>query len=115
MQPVTGSISTVNLREFEEVEVTASLKKIKLKMTTGPDEIPAFLLKDCACILTYPLKILFNLCLRNYEIPRLWKRSKVCPIFEKFEKLFTQCHAMLNTFKTKKIFFVHFFCRFKYI
>ena len=40
------NISTVHLPEFEEVEVTAALKKIKPKMTTGPDGVPAFLLKD---------------------------------------------------------------------
>ena len=80
------NIYTVHLPEFEEVEVTAALKKIKPKMTTGPDGIPAFLLKDCAYVLAYPLKILFNLCLRNCEIPSLWKRSKVCPIFKKGDK-----------------------------
>ena len=55
-------------------------------MTTGPDEIPAFLLKDCAPILAPPLTILLNLCLEKQIFPKLWKRSKVCPVFKKGPK-----------------------------
>lgn len=32
-------------------------------MTTGPDRIPAFLLRDCAGALAVPLTILYNLAL----------------------------------------------------
>lgn len=55
-------------------------------MTTGPDGIPAFLLRDCACIFAPPLVIIFNLILKNGCFPSMWRRSKVCPIFKKGDK-----------------------------
>ena len=67
---------------FSEAEVQGALKKMKNKKTAGPDSIPAFLLRDCACIFAAPLTKLFNLCLEAGEVPKLWKISKVCPIYK---------------------------------
>ncbi|CAH1975592.1 unnamed protein product, partial [Acanthoscelides obtectus] len=70
----------LNITRFEEDEVVLALKQIKPKMTTGPDNVPAFILRDCASVLACPLTVLFNLCLTTCTIPELWKLSKVCPI-----------------------------------
>lgn len=77
----------VNINAFHEVEVIQALKRVKPKMTTGPDSIPAFLLKDCAIIFGYPLTLIFNLILKTCQFPDLWKYSKVCPIYKKGNKL----------------------------
>ena len=55
-------------------------------MTTGPDSIPAFLMRDCAIIFGYPLTLIFNSILKNCQFPDLWKYSKVCPIYKKGNK-----------------------------
>ena len=52
-------------------------------MTTGPDGVPAFLLRDCALILATPLTIIFNLILNSGDFPAIWRRAKVCPVFKK--------------------------------
>lgn len=81
-----GACNNSNVTEFTEDEVLKALKKIKNKMTTGPDGVPAFLLKDCACLFAPPLTIIFNLIIKNASFPAMWQRSKVCPIFKKGDK-----------------------------
>ena len=51
----------INLNTISESDVLNALKKIKPNMCSGHDNIPGFILTDCACILTPPLTILFNL------------------------------------------------------
>lgn len=80
---INGNLS---INSFSETEVLCALKRIKPKFTTGPDGIPAFILRDCADIFAYPLSILFNLSLRNRKFPSSWKYSKVCPVFKKGDK-----------------------------
>ena len=78
--------NNINITSFSEEEVLMALKKIKPKLTAGPDGIPAFLLKDCASIFAHPLKILFNLSLKCRYFPDIWKYSKVCPVYKKGNK-----------------------------
>lgn len=73
----------INVNHLSERDVQNALKKLKPKLTTGPDGVPSFLIRDCAPILAYPLTILFTLCIRNSSIPTIWKYSKVCPVFKK--------------------------------
>lgn len=75
-----------HLSQFSESEVLTSLKKIKPKLTVGPDLIPAFLLRDCACIFAFPLASLFNLSLNSGIFPEVWKYSKIIPVFKKGDK-----------------------------
>lgn len=63
-----------------------TLSELKPKITAGPDEIPAFLLRDCRHALAKPLSIIFNICLRTSTFPKLWKHSRVCPVYKKGEK-----------------------------
>lgn len=76
----------LHIREFGETEVLQALKRVKPKMTTGPDDIPAFILKDCASVLSHPLHILFNICLKSGVVPDVWKVSKIRPIYKKGDK-----------------------------
>lgn len=71
---------------FSEEEVLASLRKLRGKLTAGPDQIPSFLLKDCGLVLAKPLTIIFNLCLRTGIFPVKWRLSKLCPVFKKGNK-----------------------------
>lgn len=49
-------------------------------MTSGHDQIPSFLIKDCSNIFITPLLTLFNIALRTSTFPDCWKLAKVCPI-----------------------------------
>jgi Reverse transcriptase (RNA-dependent DNA polymerase) len=78
--------SYLNINSFTENQVLDALKAIKPKPTTGPDHIPAFVVRDCAYTLVRPLTILINICIKSNTIPSMWKSSKVCPIFKKGDR-----------------------------
>lgn len=75
--------NVLNIPSFSQDEILTALKQIKPKMTTGPDDIPAFIVRDCAQILAPPLTVLINLCLKYSIFPNSWKISKVCPVYKK--------------------------------
>lgn len=46
-------------------------------MTSGPNGIPYFFLKDCLYALITPLMIIFNLVLKENNFPSKWEEVKV--------------------------------------
>lgn len=82
--PISAPIFTI--QQFTEADTLKALKKMKPKLITGPDGIPAFLVKDCANILAVPLSIIFNLSIETSTFPEIWKTSKICPVYKKNEK-----------------------------
>lgn len=88
--------SHLNISIFDESEVLNILKTVKPKMTTGPDNVPAFILKDCASVLARPLTILVNLCLKSGTFPSVWKSSKVCPIFKSGSRSEIECYRPIS-------------------
>ncbi|XP_063904785.1 uncharacterized protein LOC135123838 [Zophobas morio] len=77
-----ASNTSFNLTSISESEVLCALKQIKANNTSGHDNIPAFLLSDCAAVLAYPLSILFNLILKTCTFPDVWKLSIISPVFK---------------------------------
>lgn len=71
---------------INEVDVLNALKLVKPKLTTGPDGIPAFLLKDCALLFAFPLSVIFSLSLQTATFPNIWKQAKICPVYKKDDK-----------------------------
>ena len=60
------------------VDVTLlALQRVKTNKATGPDDIPAWVLKDHANILAAPLTAIFNISLREGVIPNDWKMANV--------------------------------------
>ncbi|GJQ82352.1 hypothetical protein Trydic_g423 [Trypoxylus dichotomus] len=45
-----GNTSLVDISCIIESEVHAAIKKLKNRMTTGPDGIPSFLVRDCVSV-----------------------------------------------------------------
>lgn len=84
---VEYSTNFLHINVFNEDNVLKALLKLKPKFTKGPDDIPAFIIRDCAYAFVYPLTIIFNLCLKTGVFPDRWKLSRVCPIFKKGDKL----------------------------
>lgn len=76
----------IAIKEIEEQDIMLAAKKLKNKMTAGPDGIPSFFVKDCIGVLTAPLKIIFNLAVRNKTFPNRWKEAKVVPILKSGNK-----------------------------
>jgi hypothetical protein len=69
----------MSLRSVSADEVFQSIKRIKSNYVQGPDGIPAFFVKDCASVLSQPMSILFNICMKTGTFPEIWKISKILP------------------------------------
>ena len=85
--PVFNSIPNLKLHS-----ISVTLKMIKKVITnldssktSGPDCIPAVVLKNCEPELSYILAKLFNMCLKEACFPDCWKVSSV-PVFKNAEE-----------------------------
>ena len=56
------------------------------KLTSGEDQIPSFLIKDCRQIFTKPLCFLINLAISSKVFPDKWKIARITPVFKKGDK-----------------------------
>ena len=62
--------------------VTKVVMNLDLSKASGPDCIPAVVLKNCEPELSYILAELFNKCLKECCFPDCWKVSSVVPVFK---------------------------------
>ena len=60
-----------------------ALQQIKVNKAVGPDNVPAWVLRDNASTHAAPLTALFNTSLRDGVIPALWKTAHVIPLPKK--------------------------------
>ncbi len=67
-------------------DVYKRLCELKDDSSSGPDDIPPILLKNCAFSLTFPLTTLFNISLQSGMYPTSWKTSFVVPIYKTGDK-----------------------------
>ena len=61
-------------------ETETALLSSKLHSAVGPDEIPAWFLRENASVLCRTLRSIFNSSLRQGIVPSLWKSANVLPI-----------------------------------
>ena len=59
------------------------LKNLKKGKAAGPDDIPTILLSETAEALALPVSIIFRKSLDEGQLPNIWKKAKVTPIFKK--------------------------------
>jgi hypothetical protein len=52
-------------------------------MSSGPDGIPSILFSHLGSQLAYPLSLIYNICMQKGEVPTIWKKAFVTPIFKK--------------------------------
>ncbi|XP_054263804.1 uncharacterized protein LOC128987119 isoform X1 [Macrosteles quadrilineatus] len=70
-------------KEVKEIDVLKIIKSISNKRSTGWDEIPVRLIKDCKEYIAAPLTKIINQSLKTGEFPTNLKTSIVRPIFKK--------------------------------
>lgn len=83
---IYNNCATLHLTEFSEADVLNALKRLKPKFTKGPDNIPAFIIRDCAHALVKPLTVIFNLSLRSSKFPDIWKHARICAVYKKGDR-----------------------------
>ena len=71
---------------FSESTVLAALKALEVGKATGPDEIPAKLLKQTASVIAPSLCKIFNKSLQLGSLPSDWKLANVVPVHKKGAK-----------------------------
>ena len=71
---------------LNESTVLAALKGLKVGKATGPDEIPAKLLKETASVIASSLCKIFNKSLQLGSLPSDWKLANVVPVHKKGAK-----------------------------
>ena len=71
---------------FNESTVLAALKALEVGKATGPDEIPAKLLKETASVIAPSLCKIFNKSLQLGSLPSDWKLANVVPVHKKGEE-----------------------------
>lgn len=75
-------LQMLDLPTIDERVIVASVKKLKNRMTSGPDRIPSFLVKDCCAAFVPALLRLFNLAMSTSTFPAVWKQARVCPVLK---------------------------------
>ena len=67
-------------------DVRVAIKSLNGTLTAGHDQLPAFLIKDCAFHLAPAIQLILNLILKNNSYPNCWKISKITPVFKNGNK-----------------------------
>jgi hypothetical protein len=75
--------NSIFLTPTDEKEVLSYLLQLSNCHSSGPDEIPGYLLVKCAHIITPPLTHIINISLNQGLFPSVLKISKIIPIYKK--------------------------------
>jgi hypothetical protein len=79
-QSSSNFLDSITVSEFEVQSLLSSLSPSK---ATGPDGVPAYLLKCCSEVIAPCLTVLFELSLQQGVFPSEWKSANVVPIPKK--------------------------------
>ena len=74
------------LRDTSANDIETIIKNLSLNKATGPDNLPAKLLKPVASIIASPITHILNQSFRTGSVPRQWKCARVTPIFKGGDK-----------------------------
>ena len=72
--------------EISTKGVQKLLEQLKPTKASGPDQIPARILKECALQIAPILRNIFAKCLTDGEVPQQWREANVTPIFKKGDR-----------------------------
>ena len=76
----------IPLPVFTGDDVLRSARRMKPKMSCGPDGIPYFIVRDCVGALAQPLAELFNLSIRSLIFPTRRKLARVSAVHKKGDR-----------------------------
>src|SRR5699024_7128261 len=79
----TFNNNVLHVTQVGEDDVYRAIRRLKPTITSGADQIPSFLVKDCGAVLTKPLTLIFNLILHHSVFPDAWKISSIRPVHKK--------------------------------
>ena len=68
---------------FSEMSVAKAISGMKSSGSTGSDNIPSVLLKQCVDVVSLPLSTLFTSCFQSEQLPNDFRYANVVPVFKK--------------------------------
>ncbi|CAB4032685.1 Hypothetical predicted protein, partial [Paramuricea clavata] len=77
-------------------EVQAVLETLDVTKATGPDNVPARLLKETAPVISTSLCTLFNKSLSQGALPEDWKIANIIPVYKKGEKEYAENYRPIS-------------------
>jgi len=85
-QEIKHCPNSIFISPVADEEVVSTAKNLKDKLTTGFDDIPESLVKQCIQLIKGPLTHIYNLSLRSGSFPYEWKLAKVKTLYKKGDK-----------------------------
>ena len=80
------NMPNISIGSFTTHQVSNTIRQMKNCNSVGDDEIPYFIVHDCADILASPLTSIFNRSITLCEFPSMWKRARVVPVHKSGDK-----------------------------
>ena len=77
---------TDEIMEFSVTDVIEAINDIKPNASSGPDEIPVTLLKNCKEAIAIPIHLIWSKSLASGEVPAFYKFSNISPLHKKDSK-----------------------------
>lgn len=81
-----GDTAVLDVIVFDEIKISAVIKKLQDNKTPGVDELNSTFIKRSMEGLLQPLVIIFNDSMTSGVIPEVWKLANVTPLFKKGKK-----------------------------
>lgn len=82
IKPIEQVHRSMWITPFTEPEIHKILTQLKNKNSSGPDEVPANIIKSVAVALIKPLTLLVNLSIAQATFPDVLKISRIVPIYK---------------------------------
>lgn len=72
--------------EFTVEDVRKEIRTLRAESAPGPDGVHPTVLKECEEVIAYPLWMIYQTSISTGELPVVWTRANVCPIFKKGDR-----------------------------
>jgi hypothetical protein len=80
--PTDETETTQDDEEISMEEIEKAVKRTKNNKSPGPDQIPIEVVKAAGDPMIHFLHKMFNTAYRTGQVPPLWNKSEICPIFK---------------------------------
>ena len=81
-EPIQGISELIRPIEIKHSDVLKKLRELNPSKSTGPDNLHPKLLKELATVITEPLVYIYRKSLELGELPTIWKKAIVVPIYK---------------------------------
>ena len=72
--------------DISDEDIISAISSIPSSSASGPDGVPAILLKNCAKELCHPIKIIWEESFTSGVVPKFYKETNITPLFKKGDR-----------------------------